>query len=174
MDLHKPHPAAAPAPIVLRDPTAMIIASAAASALGTINQSRAQSRAARVQAESLRQQAAFEAERSALVEADLAREQSARTARMRALQASAGIDPSAGSALLSTASAAADDDLDMLMVRATGLERADRLARAATYYDARARDARAAGIIGLGSTALSAGRRVDLGSAFSGATPGLF
>lgn len=174
MALQRLHPAAAPTPMVRYDPTAMIIASAAASALGSIQQGKAQARAARSQADAYRQQAAFEAERSAIVEADLRREQNARAARMRALQARAGIDPSSGSALLTAASAAVDDDLDMLMVRATGIERSDRLARAASYYDARARDARNAGAIGLGSTILGTGRRFDFGGGTTPGAPGLF
>ncbi|MFO1188512.1 MAG: hypothetical protein U1E97_02705 [Alphaproteobacteria bacterium] len=168
------HPAAAPAAMACFDPTAMIIASAAASALGTIQQGRAQARAAQAQADTYRQQVAFEAERSALAESELRREQSARAARLRALQARSGIDPSAGSALLTAASAAVDDDLDMLMMRANGIERADRLARAASYYDARGRDARTAGVIGLGSTILSTGRHVDIGGGGMQGTPNLF
>lgn len=175
MSLHcRFHPAAPSAPMVCYDPTAMIIASAAASALGTVQQGRAQARAARSQADALRQQAAFEAERNALVEADLKREQSARAARMRALQAKSGIDPSSGSALLSSASAAIDDDLDMLMVRASGVERADRLARSASYYDARARAAVSGRALGLGSTILATGRRVGSGGGTLPGTPGLF
>jgi len=174
ISLSRHHPAAAPAAMACFDPTAMIIASAAASALGTIQQGRTQARAARAQADAYRQQAAFEAERLALVESDLKREQSARAARLRALQARSGIDPSSGSALLSAASAAVDDDLDMLMVRANGVERADRLARAASYYEARGREARTAGAIGLGSTILSTGRRLEIGRTGPQGIPSLF
>ncbi len=135
--------------------TALLVASAAVSAVGSISQGMAANRAANFQAAVALQRAQRErdiANRNAEI---FRRQQNALSGAERARRAASGVLPSEGTPLL-----VADAFLDEVLIgeatiRAGGETRATRLTQEATLARFRGRNARTAGLFRAGTTLLT-------------------
>lgn len=128
----------------------MAAISAAAQAKASSNQASFQAAVARQQAERQKQLAAIE---EARVRADVSRKLASQRARM----AAAGVQPSAGSALLIAESGAGEGEFQARLTRSQGLNRAAQLEQNATLSDMKGQAARTQGKLQVATSLLRAG-----------------
>lgn len=123
------------------------VASTAFSVVGAIQQGRAASAQANLQAGILEQQATRDRQQAAVDEADFRARQSRALASRRAGLGASGVDPSTGSPLLVSEDFAGEVELSALRIRGGGEVRATRAEQQATLQRFQGRAARRAGFV---------------------------
>ena len=131
------------------------IASTAFSVVGAIQQGRAASAQASLQAGILEQQATRDRQQAAADEADFRSRQSRVLAERRAGLGASGVDPAAGSPLLVSEDFAGEVELAALRIRTGGEVRATRAEQQATLQRFQGRAARRAGFVRGGALLLT-------------------
>ena len=124
-----------------------LIASAAVSAVGAIQEGLAASQQGKLQAGILGQQATSEREQTAGRESDFRRKQARVQASRRAALGASGVDPSTGSPLLVSADFAGEVELQALRIRHGGEVRATRLEQQARLARLSGRQAQTGGLL---------------------------
>ena len=136
-----------------------LIAGAAVSAIGAIQQGQAANQQAKLQAGVMRQQARGERRQSALSEAEFRRDQSRVLAGRRAALGAAGVQQATGSPLLVSEDFAGEVELQALRIREGGEVRATRLQQQAQLGRLAGRQAQTGGFLRGGSLLLSGAGR---------------
>ena len=136
-----------------------LIAGAAVSAVGTIQQGQAAKQQGKLQAQVLTQQATSERAQAAGREEDFRRTQSRVAAARRAALGGSGVDPSTGSPLLVSEDFAGEVELQAQRIRAGGEVRGTRLEQQANLQRLAGSQAQTAGFLRSGSLLLSGAGR---------------
>ena len=140
---------------------ALLAASTAVSAAGTISQGRNAARLANCQAALQRRLAERVSPEAAAQAAAIRRRQSRESSRLRARLSASGVDTSSGSPLLSLETISGDGELEALTAINQGAFRAESLEGDAQSSLLRGRAARQDSYFRTGSTLLTAARKVD-------------
>ena len=135
--------------------TVLGVLAAGTSAIGSIQQGKAERQQAEFQARVARQQAASEKQISADQERDYRKSQSARLAEIRASMGASGTDTSTGTPLLSLADFEGETERNALRIRSGGEIRSRRLEEQAGFYGAAGRSAQRTGYARAGSSLLT-------------------
>lgn len=131
------------------------VAGAAIGAVGALSSGAAARRQGDLQSEVLRQQAERERLDAAARERDFRSQQSRLMARRRALLGASGVDPAAGSPLLTTEDMTGEAELQALRIRAGGETVSNRLQQQAVLERAKGRSEQSSGFFRAGASLLT-------------------